>query len=279
MTLMLAVRARSGKRSSTASSTSLIYGLACTPVCGRAQLSAARLAVAPCDLVPGDDVPPGRQIVRTTVLVAEVVGVLPDVDAEKRRVSLGERRVLVGGRVRLERRAVPDEPAPAAAEPGDAVLGHRLLQRVEAAEGVVDRAAQVAARLAAAGGAHYRPEERMVRMPTGVVAHGALLVCGKGGQVAQDVLDGPVGPLRALEGLVRIVLVRLVVLVVVDPHRLGVDVRLERLVRVGQVGNGVRHRSLLLVRFQVRGQGYAAARPADPGGARCRSTRRSSRVS
>jgi hypothetical protein len=62
---------------------------------------------------------------------------------------------------------------------------------------------------------------------TGVVADGALLVVGKGTQVLQDLVDVLVGPLRALERGVRLVDVGLVMLVVVDPHRLLVDVRLQ----------------------------------------------------
>ena len=43
------------------------------------------------DDVPVDDVPPGGEVVRTPVLVVEVVGVLPDVDAEHRRLTLHQR--------------------------------------------------------------------------------------------------------------------------------------------------------------------------------------------
>jgi hypothetical protein len=45
----------------------------------------------PSDFGPVDDVPPRRDVVRAPVLVSEVVGVLPDVDPEERRLSLQER--------------------------------------------------------------------------------------------------------------------------------------------------------------------------------------------
>ena len=48
------------------------------------RVSSARLVEAPGDLVPVDDVPPRGEVVRAAVLVVEVVGVLPDVDAEER---------------------------------------------------------------------------------------------------------------------------------------------------------------------------------------------------
>ena len=67
------------------------------------------------------------------------------------------------------------------------------------------------------------------------------LVLGDLLEVADDVLDRRVRPLRALEGAVDPVDICLVVLVVMDPHRLLVDVRLERRIVVRQRRNGVRH--------------------------------------
>src|SRR4051812_21735495 len=98
--------------------------------------SAARVE-APPDLPPVDDIPPGGEIVGAAVLVVEVVGVLPDVDAEQWHVALHDRAVLVCGRVDGEAGPVVDEPRPAAAEPLHAAVVDRRLQLVDAAEGVV----------------------------------------------------------------------------------------------------------------------------------------------
>lgn len=46
--------------------------------------------------VPINDLPPGREIVRAPVLVEQVVGVLPDVDAENRGLAFHIGTVLVG---------------------------------------------------------------------------------------------------------------------------------------------------------------------------------------
>src|SRR4051812_38106886 len=81
----------------------------------------------------------------------------------------------------------------------------------------------------------------MVDVAAGVVAHGGLLVVGQGLEVGEHVLDGLVGQRRALERSVRVVHVRLVVLVVVDAHRLLVDVRLERAVVIGKRRDLERH--------------------------------------
>src|SRR5687767_8937287 len=87
--------------------------------------------VAARDLRPVDDVPPGGDVVRPAVLVLQVVGVLPDVDAEDRGHPVRERSVLIGGRGHLEDTAVRDEPRPAASEPVRACVGDLLLEGVE----------------------------------------------------------------------------------------------------------------------------------------------------
>src|SRR4051795_8209022 len=115
-------------------------------------------------------------------------------------------------------------------------------------------------------------------MAAGVVTHGRLLVLGKRGEVAEDLLDRAGGPFGPFEGFGRIVDVGLVMQVVVDPHRLRVDMRLERVVRVREVGQLQRHRSLLcrLTREDM-------LPPLSPvtgmRGARCRPLRSSSRRS
>src|SRR3954452_17348129 len=90
--------------------------------------------VAAADLGPVDDVPPGGEVIGAPVLVVEVVGLLPDVDAEQRGVALHDRAVLVGGRIDGEAGAIVDEPRPAAAESLDASVVDRRLQLVGAAE-------------------------------------------------------------------------------------------------------------------------------------------------
>ena len=65
---------------------------------GHATMVAAlsrRRRVALGDLVPVDRVPPRVDVVRALVLVLQVVGVLPHVDAEQRRLAVGDRAVLV----------------------------------------------------------------------------------------------------------------------------------------------------------------------------------------
>ena len=69
-------------------------------------------------------------------------------------------------------------------------------------------------------------------MATRVVADGGPLLLGEQIELDEDLLHRLVRPLGSREGGVRVVDVRLVVLVVVEPHCLLVDRRLERSVAV-----------------------------------------------
>ena len=66
-------------------------------------------------------------------------------------------------------------------------------------------------------------------------------------RLRDDLLDRLVGELGALEGRVDLVHVRLMMLVVVQMHRLRVDVRLQRLVGVRKGGYLVCHLAVSLV--------------------------------
>ena len=104
-------------------------------------------------------------------------------------------------------------------------------------------------RRAAAVGAEHRPEQACGwRGRRRCCAPGPACRRAATSRLSQHVLDRLVGPLGALQRGVGLVDVRLVVLVVVDPHRLLVDVRLERVVVVRQIGDFVAHQ-LLPVHF------------------------------
>src|SRR6266571_1848264 len=129
------------------------------------------LLVALRDRFPVEGIEPGGDVVGSPVLVLQIVGVLPYVNAQDRSVTFHVRTVLV--RVRLDRQlaaAVTKEPRPAAAELADGRLLQLLLERVVAAEGARDRVAQPAGWGAATSRAHDRPEDRVVGVAACVVA-------------------------------------------------------------------------------------------------------------
>src|SRR3972149_11992947 len=68
-------------------------------------------------LLPIDHVPPIFNILRPAVLVLEIVGGLPNVNSQKRELSLGDRGILVGSfhNCQLPGR-IFDQPRPTAAE-------------------------------------------------------------------------------------------------------------------------------------------------------------------
>ena len=83
---------------------------------------------------------------------------------------------------------------------------------------------------------------RVVQMAATLVADGGALVLGDRIEVGDDVVDAAALVLGAGQRRVQLVHVGLVVLVVVEPHRLLVDVRFEGGIVVGQRGNLKRHR-------------------------------------
>jgi hypothetical protein len=171
--------------------------------------------------------------------------VLPDVHADEGCLPVRERVVLVWRRDHGETGAVMDEPGPAGAELGHPGVLHLRLQLVEGTERVVYRSGQIAIGRAAAVGRHRLPEEVVVEVAAAVVADRRALVLGDLREVRDDLLDRLVGPVGALERGVHLVHVSLVVLVVMNPHRGFVDVRLEPRVVVGKRRYLVRHVSLL----------------------------------
>src|SRR6266851_297825 len=226
-----------------------------------------RLVVATADLVPVHDVPEGVDVLRPPVLVLEVVGVLPDVEAEDRRVATDERRVLVREAVDDQALADGHQPRPAAAEVVHSDGVKLALELLEGAEGVLDRLADGPARLAAAFAAQDGPPQRVIGVAATVVADRAPVVLGNLAEVAHQVLDRHVLEVvvgQLVQRCVQLVDVGLMVLGVVDLHRASVDVWLERVVRVGQRWQRVNPH--LNTSSIVRADPLAPAVPSSPSG-------------
>src|SRR5215213_7069356 len=129
-----------------------------------------RAVVPATDVGPVDDIPPGGEIVGATVLVLEIVGVLPHVAAQDRTLAVHERAVLVGSALDAEAPApIRKEPAPPAAKPADARLLELLLELREAAERLGDRLGERAARFLGPTGRHHFPEHRVIDVAAAVV--------------------------------------------------------------------------------------------------------------
>src|SRR5262249_25061812 len=95
-----------------------------------------RKSVISRDGIPIHHVPPSLEVIGTTVLVFEIVGMLPHVDAKDRRVAIHQRTILIWRRNNFEFSVlIFDEPRPAAAESAHSSGGKFFLEIIKAAEG------------------------------------------------------------------------------------------------------------------------------------------------
>jgi hypothetical protein len=194
---------------------------------------------AAVDHIPIHQGPPGLDVVRAAVLILEVVGVLPNVEAEQRRAPLdaGEIHqgvVLVGGAGDREPSiGAADQPGPAGAEPPRRRLVEGGLHRLQGAEAGVDGLSQLGGGFTPlARGRHRGPELRVIPVAAAVVAHrhresGDLALQRVEAEAGQGGMGGDLG--------VEIGDVGAVMAIVVDRHRGGIDGGLQG---VGGVGQG-----------------------------------------
>ena len=121
------------------------YSVSCRPT-----VPASReylLTEALFDFLPVHHVPPGGHVFRPAILILQVVGVLPDIEAHHGILAFHQRAVLIGGGSDLELAAVVQQPCPAGAEARGARGVELLLELIEAAECAVDGLGQRAAGL------------------------------------------------------------------------------------------------------------------------------------
>src|SRR5579862_207829 len=197
--------------------------------------SAPRLGELLGDEVPVHQVVEERlEVVRAPVLVVEIVGVLPHVAAEQRRAADDQRVDAVGRLLDRELAVLVDQPGPARAELPDARRLELLLELVEAAEGLVDRARDVARRRSAAVRLHHRPEQVVVPRLGGVVEDADLVVLLP--SLADDLLERLVGKRAVADQPVQGRVVGLVMLAVMKLERTRRHVGFERVVGIGQRG-------------------------------------------
>src|SRR5690242_15149545 len=118
--------------------------------------------------------------IRPAVLVVEIIGVLPHITGQERRLPFRERIDRIWRRADLELAALGNEPAPAAAELPDGGRLELLLELVEAAAVSVDRLRDFSGRRAAAARLHAVPKEGVVPHLRGIVEDARLrrVLCG-----------------------------------------------------------------------------------------------------
>src|SRR5579885_3322733 len=124
------------------------------------------------NLVPVDNIPPCRQVLGATVLILEVVGMLPDVIAHDGILALHQRAILVSGGSHLELAvAAQHEPGPAGAKAFRTRIIEGGLKGIKRTKGGIDSIRQLAGWGAAAIGFHNLPEHAMVGMTATIIAY------------------------------------------------------------------------------------------------------------
>jgi hypothetical protein len=194
-------------------------------------LALQHLGIAPGNFIPVDDVPPRGEVVGAAVLVLEVVSVLPYIVAHDGIETIHQRAILVGGGYDRERAVrVTCEPDPAGAKaPGSGIVKGGL-EPVKGAKGLLDGTGKFAGWLPAAVGLHDLPEQRVIRMTTSIVLHTRANVVGNPAELPQQIINTHTGKRGVLHDVVQVGNVGGMVLVVMQIHRLRINVGLQRAV-------------------------------------------------
>lgn len=199
-------------------------------------LNSSPLLVALLDGVPVDHIPPGLDVIGASVLVVQVVSVLPDVDgqegAEAHREGVSGVMALPDGELPVLVRA---EPHPPARKVPGGLVAEGLLEGLEGAKVPHDRVVELprgGRGFGVLGGAEAVPVEGVVpRLGGGVVgALGHLL-----GPAGDDAVEGALLVGGPGDNLVELGDVAPVVLVVVEVDDSLADVGLEGVLGVGKV--------------------------------------------
>src|SRR5690606_15052160 len=133
------------------------------------------------------------------VLVVQVVGVFPDVQAEHGSLTLHDWIVLVREIDHLKTSAVrDDQPGPATAESARTGSSELLTEARKIAERRANRFSEISTGLATGIRSHDLPEERMVGVSATVVPDGGAHVLRHPVEVLQQVLDATALQLRML---------------------------------------------------------------------------------
>src|SRR5258708_29322178 len=118
------------------------------------------------NFIPVDDLPEGAKIVGAFVLIFQIIGVFPNVDAQDRSALyfgyIHQWVVLVGGGRDLQLSVLYDQPCPAAAETADAGGIELFFESIEAAKGGANVIGQLSSRGAGRLGAQNFPEKAVI---------------------------------------------------------------------------------------------------------------------
>ena len=96
------------------------------------------------DEIPVHQVPEISNVIRTTILLINIIGMFPYIDAHKRCLALADGVVLVGRGYDFKIALIQNQPGPSAAKTCVGGIAELFLEVVEAAKRVVNGRGQVA---------------------------------------------------------------------------------------------------------------------------------------
>src|SRR5664279_3531232 len=172
-------------------------------------------------------------IVRTSILVIQVVGMFPYVDGQQRFHAGGHWHIRIAGFDHLELVAIQHEPRPAAAELGHCRGRQLFLARIQGAEGSLDLLLQHRGWFTTALRLHTAPVKRVVPCLRCIIEDCGLVSFA--GCFGDDFHQRQVGKLRSGYKLVQIIDISLVMLAEMEADRICRDYRVQRVIRVGPV--------------------------------------------
>src|SRR5439155_8757289 len=176
------------------------------------------------------------------------VGVYPDVQTKNSFSATRKqvRSVLIRSRVDGKFPVADNQPGPTGAKAAQASSGKFLLKSGKRAKRRIDRRRKIPLGLSATALFHERPEEHVVPVAAAVVADGVANILRDRVEAFEQIVDGlGLQTGLTLQGLVEVGNVSAVMFVMMDLHRLGVDVRLKCVKRVRQRGHGKCHGFIL----------------------------------
>ena len=122
------------------------------------------------DLLPVDHIEERLDVFRPPVLVFQVVGMFPYIQAEQRSFALAQGIVLIGCGDNVQPAVVCHKPGPTAAEQQSGRVWKFAFKRFEITEGLFDSIGNFPAKSNVFF--QNRPEKRMIGMAAAVIPHG-----------------------------------------------------------------------------------------------------------
>src|SRR3984893_10287149 len=178
------------------------------------------------------------QIIRAAVAIIDVIGMLPDIDAEDRRRAMHQRIFAVGGLGDFELAVLDRQPRPARTELADAGGGEIGLEFLQPAEVLGDLLFQAARQfVAAAIGLHPVPEMQMIVMLAGVVEERRILA----ERALDDLLERFALEFGAFQQIIAVGHIGLMMLVMMIFQRFLRHMGGERIIGIGKVGKREGH--------------------------------------